>query len=426
MKIESVAIDKVKPYEKNPRLNEATIDKLAKSIKEFGFRQPLVVDSSFNIIAGHTRLLAAKKLGLSEVPIHIADNLTPKQIKAYRIADNRIGMDSTWNTGLLTDELKELKLEDYDLVLLGFDSCELDGFLNPIKIEDEEFEDRAPGLSEDEVSKLGDVWILGDHRLCCGDSTILEDVEKLIKDHKPNLMVTDPPYGVDYNPQWRNESFNEANRAVGLVKNDDRVDWLDTYSLFQGNIAYIWHSAKFTHVIAKNIEDCGFDLISQIIWAKQHFAISRGDYHWKHEPCWYAVRKSSTHNWQGARDQSTIWEIDNNLSQSRGNEKETLTGHGTQKPIECMLRPIINNSCRGEYIYDPFGGSGTTLIACEKSSRKCLMMELDPKYCDVIVKRWQECTGKKATLEGSNLSFEEIKDGAISDKVGQACDSLQA
>jgi DNA modification methylase len=219
-------------------------------------------------------------------------------------------------------------------------------------------------------------------------------------------MVTDPPYGVEYDPSWRDGAdLGVGERSRGKVQNDDIVDWTDAYTLFEGDVVYVWHAGKFTHIVAKNLEDCGFDIVSQIIWAKQHFALSRGDYHWQHEPCWYGARKGKKHHWRGARDQSTVWEIKNNNSFGNSNKEETW-GHGTQKPVECMQKPIENNSLANDYVYDPFGGSGTTLIACEKTGRRCLMMELDEKYCDIIIRRWQKFTGKQATLEETGESFD--------------------
>jgi DNA modification methylase len=234
----------------------------------------------------------------------------------------------------------------------------------------------------------------------CGDSTNAMQVQDLMKGISPILMVTDPPYGVNYNAKWRNDDLGGVSSAIGLVHNDDKADWTEAYSLFPGDVSYIWHASLYGNVVQTGLEGCGFKAISQIIWAKQHFVISRGDYHWKHEVCLYAVKENKKHNWQGARDQSTVWEIDNNLSQNKNSDnKEETWGHSTQKPIECMLRPILNNSAIGEYIYDPFGGSGTTLIAAEKSNRNCLMMELSPHYCDVIVARWEKLTGDKAILD---------------------------
>ena len=201
-------------------------------------------------------------------------------------------------------------------------------------------------------------------------------------------MITDPPYGVDYDPEWRDESdLVVGERSKGKVKNDDRVDWTDAYSLFTGDVVYIWHAGRYAERIAKNLIDCGFEIVSQIIWAKQHFAISRGNYHWQHEPCWYAVRKGKNHRWQGSRDQSTLWEIKNNNAFGNSNPEEKF-GHGTQKPIECMARPIRNNSEKGDIVYDPFLGSGTSLIAAEQLGRICYGLELEPKYCDMIIARY--------------------------------------
>jgi DNA modification methylase len=218
-------------------------------------------------------------------------------------------------------------------------------------------------------------------------------------------MVTDPPYGVEYNPEWRNDRLGEGGRATGKVKNDDLVDWTDAYNLFPGNVVYIWHASLFTHIVGQNVIDCDFDIISQIIWVKNNFALSRGDYHWQHEPCIYAVKKGAKHNWQGARDQSTTWEISSQKKAETENEK---LGHGTQKPVECMARPIKNNSKPNEYIYDPFCGSGTTLIACEKLGRICLTQEFDPKYVDMTIKRWQKFTGLKAVLESTGEEFDVL------------------
>ncbi len=209
-------------------------------------------------------------------------------------------------------------------------------------------------------------------------------------------MVTDPPYGVNYDPKWRERYDNFKRHATGAVQNDDRADWSEAYSLFPGNIAYVWHGGLHSSVVAKNLEDCGFALRAQIVWRKQHFVFGRGDYHWQHEPCWYAVK--GTGSWQGDRKQTTIWDIEN-LNPMGGNKTEKATGHGTQKPVECMRRPILNHTNPGQCVYDPFLGSGTTIIAAESAGRVCFGMEIDPVYVDVAVKRWQEFTGKKATRE---------------------------
>lgn len=397
MKVNSVAIDLIIPYEKNPRVNNAAITKVAASLKEYGFQQPIVVDSQMIVIAGHTRLLAAKKLGITEIPIVIANSLNPQQIKAYRLADNRTAQESTWNMDLLAEELLSLQNDDFEMSLTGFDTSEIDQLLNPIaEMEDDEFESK---ITLDSRSKLGDLWILGSHLLLCGDAANPEHYACLTQENTPILMVTDPPYGVNYDPEWRDGAdLGVGERSKGKVLNDDEYDWSPAYALFTGDVTYIWHAGKHTAAVAKSIIECGYQIISQIIWAKQHFVLSRGDYHWQHEPCWYAVRNGKKHNWQGLRDQSTVWDIKNNNSWGNS-DKEEMSGHSTQKPIECMLRPILNNSQHGDYVYDPFGGSGTTLIACEKSNRNCLMMELSPSYVDAIIARWEKLTGKTAVLQ---------------------------
>lgn len=405
MHIENMCIDKVKPYLKNPRkISDNAIDKVAASINEFGFRQPIIVDKDMVIVAGHTRLLAAKKLGLAEVPVHIADNLTAKQIKAYRLADNKVAEFSKWDDGILDSELNELLDLDFDMTAFGFELPDL---------EVEEEEEAQVEESSEPITKNGDVWILGNHRIICGDSTDPLTVDKLLQDKKPVLMVTDPPYGVEYDPSWREGvDLGIGKRSTGKVLNDDRASWSETYSLFPGDVAYVWHSALHANTFYNDLVNCGFEVKSQIIWAKQHFALSRGDYHWQHEPCWYAIRKGKKHNWQGKRDQSTVWEIDNANSFGGGSAavEEEQVGHGTQKPIECMLRPILNSSKKGDIIYEPFSGSGTTIIAAEKSDRICYAIELSEGYVDAAVKRWEKVTGREAILESTGETFKMVAD----------------
>ena len=391
-KHETIKISELKEYEHNPRkISDKSLEKLANHIKEDGYHQRIIVNSDYTIIGGHQRkkalymagykddsdieiLIPDRKLLLEEVDrLNIRDNL-PFGEYDFDILTERFDLDDLLSFGL-----------DEDILTPLFDDLALEGI-----VEEEEME-----LPLEPKSKLGDLYILGNHRLLCGDSTNPQHVERLLDGANPILMVTDPPYGVNYEPEWRDVS-NKGVTAKGKVLNDDRYDWLEAYSLFAGDVAYIWHGALYTHKIAENIKSCGFELINLIIWGKQHFALSRGDYHHQHEPLWYAVRKGKQHNWQGKRDQSTIWEINNNNIFGGGGEEQT--GHGTQKPLECMLRPILNNSKVGEGVYDPFGGSGTTLIACEKSKRNCYMMELSPAYVDIIVQRWEKETGEKAVL----------------------------
>ena len=252
---------------------------------------------------------------------------------------------------------------------------------------------------------IGDIWVLGSHRIICGDSTDPDTIKKLLGDEKPNLMVTDPPYGVEYDPAWREESAGKGARSKGKVLNDDRADWTQTWQLFPGNIAYVWHGGLHSATVAQNLEACGFKLRAQIIWAKQHFALSRGDYHWQHEPCWYAVRNKG--NWCGDRKQATIWNIKNNNAFGNSEAEETF-GHGTQKPVECMRRPILHTTQKGEAVYEPFSGSGTTIMACEQTERRCYAVELNPLYVDMAVKRWEKTTKKSAVHDGSGQSFKAI------------------
>ena len=392
MKIEQAALDSVTPYARNPRNNADAVAKVAASIKEYGWRQPIVIDEERVIIAGHTRLMAAQRLGLEKVPVHIATGLTPQQVKAYRLADNRVAAEAEWDRDLLALELGELNNEDYDLTVTGFDDDELaallasgaEGLTDP---------DDIPDVPEEPQTVIGDVWLLGNHRLVCGDSTNADDVAKCLNGVEPHLMVTDPPYGVEYDADWRNHAMRAngaavGGRAVGKVENDDNADWSEAWALFPGDVAYVWHAGNKANIVADSLIACGLNIRAQIIWVKNNLIIGRGDYHPKHEPLWYAVKKSRKGHYCGGRKQSTVWEIDK--------PRKSEPGHSTQKPDECMKRPIENNSSPGQAVYDPFLGSGTTIIAAEMTGRVCHGLELSPEYCDVIVKRWQEFTGKKA------------------------------
>jgi DNA modification methylase len=260
--------------------------------------------------------------------------------------------------------------------------------------------DAVPDLPSNPVTRPGDLWLLGSHRLICGDSKSAEDTTRLLAGVKPHLMVTDPPYGVSYDPARRARAGVNLNpRKLGKVVNDDRADWREAWALFPGTVAYVWHASLHTSEVKLSLEATGFELRAQIIWAKDRFAFSRGHYHWQHEPCWYGVRGGSTAHWSGDRKQTTVWSIP-----ARDDDGH---GHGTQKPVECMRRPIENNSSPGQAIYEPFCGSGTTIIAAEMTGRPCFAIEIDPAYVDVAVSRWQAFTGQEAKLEGADASFAE-------------------
>lgn len=393
----SIKLSQLKEYTNNPRkITKEMLDKLASHIKEDGYHQRIIVDNDYTIIGGHQRKKALYMAGYDdETEIEVlkpSRKLLPAEIDRLNIRDNLAFGEYDFDVLTERFDLEELLSfgMDKDMLTPIFDKAILEEIG-----EEEEIE-----LGGEPTSKLGDIYLLGSHRLMCGDSTNPRHVEKLMDGVKPILMVTDPPYGVNYEPEWREGvDLQVGKRSKGKVLNDDKYDWSDAYGLFTGDVAYVWHSSKYTHKFAENIESSGFELICLIIWTKQQFALSRGDYHHQHEPLWYAVRKGKKHNWQGKRDQSTVWEITNNnpFGNSSHNIEETW-GHGTQKPTECMLRPILNNSAQGESVYDPFGGSGTTLIACERSKRNCYMMELSPIYVDVIIKRWEKETNKKAVL----------------------------
>jgi DNA modification methylase len=378
------------------------VAQIAASIREFGWTNPVLIDGADGIIAGHGRLLAARKLGLTEVPCIVLDHLSETQKRALIIADNKLALNAGWDSEMLGLELQELAAEDFDMGLVGFTDDELAALLAE-KTEGLTDPDETPEPPADPVSVLGDVWVLGKHRIVCGDSTDADTVAKCLNGVTPHLMVTDPPYGVEYDADWRNKAMRTdgtaiGGRAVGKVENDDKADWGEAWALFPGEVAYVWHAGLFAGVVADSLTANNFKLRSQIIWKKSNFAIGRGDYHWHHEPCWYAVR--GTGHYVGDRKQSTIWEI--------AKPAKSETGHSTQKPVECMKRPIENNSSAGQAVYEPFSGSGTTIIAGEMTGRSIHAIELSPAYVDVAVIRWQDFTGEKAVHEDGRL-FDDLR-----------------
>ena len=385
-------VDEIIPYEKNPRINDAAVDAVAQSIKEFGFRVPIVLDKNNVIITGHTRLRSAKSIGLTEVPCIIAENLTPEQVQAYRIADNKTGEIAEWNYDLLPIELRDLQEKDFDLSLLGFDTDELDRLLNGsseenVVAEGETDADAVPDIPEDPVSQPGVIYQLGKHRLMCGDSTRAEDVARLMNSGKADLVFTDPPYGVSYRGV-----NNPGGRLWEVIENDDlRGEKLSEFllaafknlkaSLREKRAFYIWYATSNHVQFELAIRDAGLKPKQVLFWNKG-MILGHSDYHWAHEPCFYGCHEGENCEWFGDRCQTTVWDI------KRDNTREYV--HPTQKPTALAIKAIFNSSKAGETVLDLFGGSGSTLIACEQTNRVNCTMEFDPKYVDVIRRRWAE------------------------------------
>ena len=416
-----VSINKLIPYARNSRTHsDEQVMQIAASIEEFGFTNPVIADE-IGIVAGHGRVMAARQLYAAgktiklpsgtaipagTVPVIDCTGWSDAKRRAYIIADNKLALNAGWNEEVLALELKDLGELGFDLEVIGFDDKELAKLLADKPETDGDPED-VPEFPVVPTSKRGDVWILGKHRLVCGDSTDADDVKRCLNGVTPHLMVTDPPYGVEYDASWRGEAKTGDGKRVSLgvhakgkVANDDRWDWSAAWALFPGDVVYCWLAGRLAEKVAGSLEDAGFVIRAQIIWRKNNFAISRGDYHWAHEPCWYAVRKNRNGCWNGDRKQSTVWDIDK--------PQKSETGHSTQKPIECMARPIRNNSSLGQAIYEPFAGSGTTLIAAEMEGRVCHAIEIEPKYCDVIIQRFQNTFSQDAIRESDGAKYKHI------------------
>lgn len=428
MHIEQRPVSGILPFDGNARVHSpAQVAEIAASIKAFGFNNPILVDGDSVIVAGHGRFAAAKSLGLTEVPVVVLGHLTEAARRAYTMADNRIALNSTWDEQLLAREMAFLqKAGAIELDVIGFSKKEIERLLKGAHggATGRTEPDAVPPVAKVPVSRMGDTWLLGGHhRLRNGSSTNAEDVAALLEGEKPHLMVTDPPYGVNYDPAWRLAAgIGGAGTATGTVLNDDKADWTEAWRLFPGSVAYVWHGGLHGAAVQASLEACDFKIRAQVIWVKPRFAISRGAYHWQHEPAFYAakegddswqnerfedehevasyaVRDGETAKWVGGRKQSTVWNIEH---------VKNDTGHGTQKPVECMRRPIVNNSRVGDAVYEPFDGSGSTIIAAHIAGRRCFAMELNPLYVDVAVRRWQEFTGGVAILEGDGHTFQEV------------------
>ena len=405
-----VPVDSLIPYARNARTHsEEQIAQIAASIREFGWTNPILTDGDKGVIAGHGRLAAARKLELTEVPVIELDHLTPEQKKAYILADNRIALNSGWDEELLKLELQELQGVDFDLDLLGFGDEEIERLLNG--------DDAGGGLTEDDaipeapvdpVSRPGDLWILGNHRLLCGDSTVLTDVERLMDGQLADMAFTDPPYNVDYGnnakDKMRGKDRRILNDALGEGFYQFLYDACVNLLLVTKGGCYVAMSSSELHTLQKAWLDAGGKWSTFIIWAKNTFTLGRADYQRQYEPILYGWKQGSDHFWCGDRDQSDIW----NYNKPRVNDL-----HPTMKPVELVERAIKNSSKTRDIVLDLFGGSGTTLIACEKNNRQARLMELDPKFVDVIVKRWEDYTGKKAERVPSEQSAEVTLGDAV-------------
>lgn len=390
---EWVDVSALVPWAANPRLNDGEpVSRVAESIKRFGFGAPIVARrENREIIAGHTRWKAAQALGMTQVPVRFLD-IDEREAHLLALADNRLTELTEWDANL-ANVLGEFSLEE--VALAGWNDSDLDKMAAELLRGEEVTEDEVPEAPLVAVTQLGDLYLLGRHRLVCGDSTQPDVVARCLDCATPFIMVTDPPYGVEYDPEWRSEFGDYGGNRPGVVENDTVVDWTEAYALFDGAVAYVWHAGVSAGVVAGNLSSTKLLIRTQIIWVKQKFVFGRGAYHWNHEPCWYAVRKGATSKWVGDRKQSTTWEIAN-ANPMGGKQDDSDTVHSTQKPVECMARPIRNHGGKDDHVYDPFLGSGTTLIAAEQLGRTCFGIELSPQYCDVIVARWEKLTGLKA------------------------------
>ena len=415
MNIEQVKLDALIPYARNSRTHsEAQVAQIAASIKEFGFTNPVLIDETGSIIAGHGRVMAARKLAITDVPSIRLTHLTEAQKKAYVIADNKLALNAGWDDEMLAVELTDLKDMGFDLDLTGFSTDEIEALLAPTGTEGLTDEDAVPEVPEAPVTVLGDVWILGKHRVMCGDSTSIDAVEKLMDGQKAALMQTDPPYGIAYVKNAK--SKGQGKQHVDIENDDLDGEKLQEFleevirsalpSLNDDAAYYLWHPmlTQGTFFAAAAAAAAAADILihRQIIWCKPSLVFGRGDYHWQHELCFYGWRRGNKPPFYGPRNQTTLWKIG----------RETNKSHPTAKPVELWNAPIENHTKPGMVLYEPFSGSGSQIIAAEKLGRKCYAMELSPQYVDLTVQRWQEFTGQTATLESNGKPFISLKKAA--------------
>ena len=427
MNIETIALADLSLDPSNVRKHSRrNLDAIKASLRKFGQQKPIVVDAKGIVLAGNGTLTAAKELGWTEIQI-VRTQLEGVEATMFAIADNRTAELAEWEDSL-AEVLQKLQADGHDLGELGYEPEDLHQLTK--NLPENSDADAEPQIDKAEELRVkwgvesGQLWQLGEHKILCGDSTSAEVVARLLGDDKPHLMVTDPPYGVNYDASWRAESINggkTGDMATGKVMNDDIADWTATWELFfqhGGVVCYIWHADKQSSTVADSIFASGFELRNLIVWAKDRLAISRGNYHHQHEPCWYAVKKGESAKFTEDRTQSTLWKNIQDVTRpdelifvakdearkiyAISGDRSTLwqipkptkseTGHSTQKPVECMARPIRNHD--SEFVYEPFSGSGTTIIACEQLGRKCRAIEISPAYVAVAIQRWADATGK--------------------------------
>ena len=417
MEIQVWPIDKLVFYARNPRKNDAAVDRMCAALREFGFKIPCLVRSDGEVIDGHLRLKAARKLGIADIPVILCDEWTPAQVKAFRLMVNRSATWADWDEELLEIELMDLQTSDYDLALTGFDSREIDALI----LNDAPEEDAVPPMPFNPISCVGDLWCCGSHRVLCGDATDSHAVSRLLSERKPLLLVSDPPYGIELDSEWRDraglnkhgpaEASYLKHRTKGhqetTISGDTRADWSEAFALVPSlQVGYVFHASKFTHEVLDGLLRIGFLHHQQIIWDKGRAVLTRTHYWFQHEPCWYVRKKNAP--WYGKPgENSTIWNAPSPKF-IMGGSGEDKFDHPTQKPVELMRKPILNHTKPGELVYDPFVGSGTTLAAAEVTGRVCCGLEIDPKYVDVVIERWQALSGEKATLEGDGRTFDAI------------------
>jgi len=423
-RIELWPIERLRPYERNPRTHsEVQVDQIAASMVEFGWTNPVLIDEQGGILAGHGRLLAARKLGLAEVPVIRFDHLSDAQKRAYLIADNQLALQAGWDDALLAEELAWLGDERFDLDLVGFDATELERLLAIADGEagSDEAEDEVPEPPEEPVSRPGDLWVLGNHRLLCGDATVQADVERVLGGQLADMTFCDPPYNVDYantpKDKLRGKNRPILNDNLGAGFEAFLLDACTNILAVTKGAVYVCMSSSELHTLQRAFTTAGGKWSTFVIWAKSTFTLGRADYQRQYEPILYGWKDGSDHFWCGARDQGDVWFFDKPVRNDL---------HPTMKPVSLVERAIRNSSKTRDLVLDPFGGSGSTLIACEKAGRQARLVELDPGYCDVIVRRWQDYAGRAATLEGDGGTFNDLVETrtALSESI-QPCRSTQ-